>query len=242
MKAWSGIPRQGRPVAIVEVTPDLADKLPINVPSDRAILADVQKYRAELIDTCLEQDDAAMEAYLTDGSIPSAAVLRACLRKGTLNTSFNPVLCGSSYKNKGVQQVLDAVVDYLPAPTDVPSIKTVDADGEPIGERKCSDDEPFSALAFKVINDAYGALTFIRVYSGVRRRARRCRTPRAASGEIGRMVEMFARRPTRSKRRAPATSSRSCRSQTPRPVTRVRHEPPVVLERMRFRIRSSASR
>src|SRR5260370_39716864 len=108
-----------------------------------------------------------MEAYLTHGTIPSAETLRRAIRKGTLNSAFSPVLCGSSYKNKGVQQVLDAVVDYLPAPTDVPAIKTVDADGEPIGERKCSDDEPFSALAFKVINDIYGALTFVRVYSGV---------------------------------------------------------------------------
>ena len=128
---------------VLEVTPDLADKLHITVPSDRQILADVAKYRTELVDTCLEQDDEAMEAYLTHGTVPSADVLRSALRKGTLHSAFTPVLCGSSYKNKGVQQVLDAVVDYLPAPTDVASIKTVDADGEPIGERKTSDDEPF---------------------------------------------------------------------------------------------------
>src|SRR5208282_5883093 len=138
---------------VLEVTPDLADKLQITVPTDRQLLADVAKYRTELVDTCLEQDDEAMEAYLTDGTVPSADVLRRALRKGTLTSAFTPVLCGSSYKNKGVQQVLDAVVDYLPAPTDVASIKTVNADGEPIGERRCSDDEPFSALAFKVIND-----------------------------------------------------------------------------------------
>ena len=89
-----------------------------------------------------------------------------------MHSAFTPVLCGSSYKNKGVQQVLDAVVDYLPAPTDVASIKTVDADGEPIGERKTSDDEPFAALAFKVINDVYGALD---VHSRVFRRVdQRC--------------------------------------------------------------------
>ena len=99
--------------------------------------------------------------------LPSVEVLRKCLRKGTVTSAFTLVLCGSSYKNKGVQQVLDAVVDYLPAPTDVEAIKTVDADGEAVGERKSSDDEPFSALAFKVINDNYGALTFVRVYSGV---------------------------------------------------------------------------
>ena len=149
--------------ATLDITADIADKLDITVPSDRAILAAIAKYRTELVDTCLEQDDAAMEAYLNDGVEPSADVLRSCIRKGTITSAFTPVLCGSSYKNKGVTQMLDAVVDYLPAPTDVSSIKTVDADGTPIGERACSDEEPFSALAFKVINDAYGALTFVRV-------------------------------------------------------------------------------
>jgi small GTP-binding protein len=179
---------------VLDVTPDIADKLKITTPSDRAILASIDKYRTELIDTCLEQDDEAMEAYLTDGTVPSGDVLRKALRKGTLNTAFTIVLCGSSYKNKGVQQVLDAVVDYLPAPTDVPAIKTVDADGEPIGERKCSDDEPFSALAFKVINDIYGALTFIRVYSGVLTKgASVLNSTRGKREKIGRMVEMFAK-------------------------------------------------
>ncbi len=103
----------------LDITPDLADKLHITTPSDRKILADVAKYRTELVDTCLEQDDEAMEAYLTHGTVPSADVLRKALRKGTLHSAFTLVLCGSSYKNKGVQQVLDAVVDYLPAPTDV---------------------------------------------------------------------------------------------------------------------------
>src|SRR6202050_4475979 len=179
---------------VLEVTPDLADKLHITMPSDRRLLADVPKFRTELVDTCLEQDDEAMEAYLTHGVVTSGDVLRRALRKGTLHSAFTPVLCGSSYKNKGVQQVLDAVVDYLPAPTDVASIKTVDADGEPIGERKCSDDEPFAALAFKVINDAYGALTFVRVYSGVLTKGASIQnTTRGKREKIGRMVEMFAK-------------------------------------------------
>ena len=178
----------------LEVTPDLADKLHITIPTDRKILEDAHKYRTELVDTCLEQDDEAMEAHLLDGAMPSAETLRKCLRKGTINSAFTPVLCGSSYKNKGVQQVLDAVVDYLPAPTDVSSIKTVDADGHPIGERKCSDDEPFSALAFKVINDVYGALTFIRVYSGVLTKGASVQnSTRGKREKIGRMVEMFAK-------------------------------------------------
>src|SRR5919205_4168323 len=100
-----------------------------------------------------------MMAYLEEGQEPSPETLRKAIRKGLLSGAFTPVMCGSSFKNKGVQQVLDAVVDYLPAPTDVPAIKTVDENGEPNGERKTADDEPFSALAFKVINDAYGALT-----------------------------------------------------------------------------------
>ena len=179
---------------ILEVTPDIADRLGIAVPTDREILAKAEQYRKELIDTCLEMDDAAMEAYLLEEKAPSTETLRACLRKGTITGAFNPVLCGSSYKNKGVQQVLDAVVDYLPAPTDVESIKTVDADGKPIGERVCSDDEPFAALAFKVINDAYGALTFVRVYSGVLTKgASVTNSTRGKREKIGRMVEMFAK-------------------------------------------------
>ena len=179
---------------ILEVTPDIADRLGIAVPTDREILAKAEQYRKELIDTCLEMDDAAMEAYLLEEKVPSTETLRACLRKGTITGAFNPVLCGSSYKNKGVQQVLDAVVDYLPAPTDVASIKTVDADGKPIGERVCSDDESFAALAFKVINDAYGALTFVRVYSGVLTKgASVTNSTRGKREKIGRMVKMFAK-------------------------------------------------
>ena len=107
---------------VLDITDDIADKLNITVPTDRKILSEIAKYRTELVDTCLEMDDAAMEAYIGEGTVPSADTLRACLRKGTLTSAFTPVLCGSSYKNKGVQQVLDAVVDYLPAPTDVDSI------------------------------------------------------------------------------------------------------------------------
>ena len=172
----------------------LAELLGITVPSDRKILDEYEKYRTELVDTCLEMDDEAMGHYIETSEPPSAAVLRKCLRKGTVTGAFNPVLCGSSYKNKGVQQVLDAVVDYLPAPTDVEAIKTVDADGNPVGERKCSDDEPFSALAFKVINDIYGALTFVRVYSGVLTKgAQVTNSTRGKREKIGRMVEMFAK-------------------------------------------------
>jgi elongation factor G len=221
---------------VLDVTPDLADKLNITVPTDRALLADVERFRTELIDTCLEQDDVAMEAYLTDGTMPSADVLRKALRKGTITSAFTPVLCGSSYKNKGVQQVLDAVIDYLPAPTDVAAIKTVDADGHPVGERKCSDDEPFAALAFKVINDAYGALTFVRVYSGVLTKgASVMNSTRGKREKIGRMVEMFAKEanPIEEARAGDIIALVSL-SDTETGDTLCDSANPVVLERMRF--------
>ena len=220
----------------LEVTPDLADKLGITVPADRQILADVEKFRSELIDTSLEMDDEAMEKYLESGEAPSAEVLRKCLRKGTVTSKFNPVLCGSSYKNKGVQQVLDAVVDYLPAPADVEAIKTVDADGNPVGERKSSDDEPFSALAFKVINDNYGALTFVRVYSGVLTRGASVQnSTRGKREKIGRMVEMFAKEanPIEEARAGDIIALVSL-AETETGDTLCDSNNPVVLERMRF--------
>ncbi len=220
----------------LDVTSNLADQLGITVPSDRQILDQVERYRTELIDTCLEQDDAAMEAHLLDGQMPSIETIRACLRKGTLNSSFTLVLCGSSYKNKGVQQVLDAVVDYLPAPTDVASIKTVDADGLPIGERACSDAEPFSALAFKVINDVYGALTFIRVYSGVLTKGSSIlNSTRGKREKIGRMVEMFAKdaNPVEEARAGDIVALVSL-AETETGDTLCDSADPVVLERMRF--------
>ena len=220
----------------LDVTPDLADKLNIHVPSDRNLLAQVARYRTELIDTCLEQDDEAMETYLDDGVPPTADVLRRALRKGTIHSAFTPVLCGSSYKNKGVQQVLDAVVEYLPAPTDVPSIKTVDADGNPVGERKCSDDEPFSALAFKVINDAYGALTFVRVYSGVLTKGASVQnSTRGKREKIGRMVEMFAKEANPiDEARAGDIIALVSLADTETGDTLCDSANPVVLERMRF--------
>jgi elongation factor G len=221
---------------VLDVTPNIADELGITVPSDRKILADIEKYRTELVDTCLEMDDEAMEKYLTDGHAPSAEVLRKCLRKGTITSAFNPVLCGSSYKNKGVQQVLDAVVDYLPAPTDVEAIKTVDADGNPNGERKSSDDEPFSGLAFKVINDAYGALTFVRVYSGVLTKgASVMNTTRGKREKIGRMVEMFAKEANAiEEARAGDIIALVSLAETETGDTLCDSSAPVILERMRF--------
>jgi elongation factor G len=237
MKAlvWDSDDRDAKP-AIHEITPDIADKLGITVPSDRAILDQIEKFRTDLVDTCLEQDDEAMEAYLNDGTAPSVDVLKRALRKGTISSAFNPVLCGSSYKNKGVTQMLDAVVDYLPAPTDVEAIKTVDVDGNPVGERVCSDDEPFSALAFKVINDAYGALTFVRVYSGVLTKGMSImNSTRGKREKIGRMVEMFAKEanPIEEARAGDIIALVSLQ-ETDTGDTLCDSNAPVVLERMRF--------
>jgi len=130
------------------------------------LLEDAKKYRAALIERIVEQDDTAMGAYL-EGKEPSLAELKATLRKAVINNEIFPVYCGSALKNKGVQLVLDAVVDYLPSPLDLPpATGTNPKTGEPI-ERHASDDEPFCALAFKLQTDPFvGALTFFRVYSG----------------------------------------------------------------------------
>ncbi len=125
-----------------------------------------QEYRQNLIESIVEHDEAMMERYLEDGEFTEKEIIEG-VRKATLAVQINPVLCGSSFKNKGVQQLLDAIVDYLPAPTDVEAIKGVDEDGEDI-VRNSSDKEPFSALAFKIVTDPFvGKLTFFRVYSGV---------------------------------------------------------------------------
>ena len=152
-----------------------------------------QDYRAKLVEAAVEQDDAALEAYL-GGREPDEATLKRCIRQGTLNGAFVPVLNGAAFKNKGVQPLLDAVVDYLPAPTDVPSIKGLEVGGDHVIERASSDDAPFAALAFKIMNDPYvGSLTFVRVYSGVLETGRRILNPgRDRRERIGRMLEMHA--------------------------------------------------
>ncbi|MHA1546057.1 MAG: elongation factor G [Alphaproteobacteria bacterium] len=134
------------------------------IPADLADAAAAARER--LIEVAVDVDDTAMEAYL-EGDMPDVATLKALIRKGTCTNKFVPILCGSAFKNKGVQPLLDAVVDYLPSPLDVPAIKGIDVKtGEDI-VRKASDDEPLSMLAFKVMNDPFvGSLTFARIYSG----------------------------------------------------------------------------
>ena len=135
------------------------------IPDD--LLQTSRKFRENMIELAVEQDDNAMEAYL-EGNEPEEETLVACIRKGTIKSEFVPVLCGSSFKNKGVQPLLDAVVNFLPGPTDVAAIKGVKVGTNEEIERNNSDDQPFAALAFKIMNDPYvGTLTFARVYSGV---------------------------------------------------------------------------
>lgn len=135
------------------------------IPADLADKA--AEYREKLIEMVVEQDDAAMESYL-EGNEPDEATIKACIRKGTISGAFVPVMCGSAFKNKGVQPMLDAVVDYLPSPLDIGGIKGTKVDGETPDVRKPDVEEPFSALAFKIMNDPFvGTLTFIRIYSGV---------------------------------------------------------------------------
>lgn len=134
-----------------------------DVPADLKELTD--KYHAELVETVVEQDDQAMEDYL-EGKEISLETLQKCIRKGTISMSFVPVLCGSSFKNKGVQPMLDAVVDYLPSPVDIPAVVCTNLKGEEV-IRHATDNEPLAALAFKIMNDPFvGSLTFARIYSG----------------------------------------------------------------------------
>ena len=161
-----------------------------DIPADLA--DEAAKYRSELIELAVEQDDAAMEAYL-EGNEPDVATLKALIRKGTLNQSFVPVCCGSAFKNKGVQPLLDAVVDYLPSPLDIEDVQGVKMDSLEPDSRPAADDAPFSALAFKVMNDPFvGSLTFIRIYSGTLVKGTYLNSVKDKKEKVGRMLEMHA--------------------------------------------------
>ncbi|MDY0029847.1 MAG: elongation factor G [Pseudobdellovibrionaceae bacterium] len=134
------------------------------IPAD--LKEKAEEWRAKMVEMAVEMEDEAMEAYL-EGKEIDMATLKRCIRKGTLASKFVPMLCGSSFKNKGVQTLLDAVVDYLPSPIDVGAVKGKKVDSDDADSRACSDDAPFSALAFKIMNDPFvGSLTFARIYSG----------------------------------------------------------------------------
>jgi len=162
-----------------------------DVPADLAEQA--AEYREKMVETALEQDDELMEAYL-EGSEPSIDDLKKCIRRGTIALDFFPTFCGSAFKNKGVQNVLNAVVDYLPNPTEVDPQPEVDLEGNETGEVATVDPSgPLRALAFKIMDDRYGALTFTRIYSGTLNKGDTVlNTYTGKTERIGRIVEMHA--------------------------------------------------
>ena len=163
----------------------------IDIPDD--LKDQAETYRAQLIEAAVELDDDVLEAYF-GGEEPDEATLKRCIRQGTLSGKFVPVLSGSAFKNKGVQPLLDAVVDFLPAPTEVPPTQGIKPGTEEPMERKSSDDEPFSALAFKIMTDPFvGTLSFIRIYSGVLESGSYVtNTVKGQRERIGRILEMHA--------------------------------------------------
>ena len=161
-----------------EIPDDLADKC--------------EAARLEMIEACVELDETAMEQYL-EGIMPSEETIKRLLRKAVIEGAFFPVLCGSAFKNKGVQPLLDAVVDYLPSPLDRPSIKGIDLKTEEETERKSSDADPLALLAFKLMDDQYGILTFCRIYSGkLEKGVSLLNSVRGKTERVGRMVLMHA--------------------------------------------------
>jgi elongation factor G len=162
-----------------------------DVPAD--MVDDVDMYYEQMVETAVEMDDDIMMAYM-EGEAPTEEQIKACIRKGTNELAFFPTYCGSAFKNKGIQLVLDAVVDYLPSPTEVPAQPLTDERGDPTGQvATVAIDEPFRALAFKIMDDRFGALTFIRVYSGVLKKGDTILNSFTGKTErIGRMCEMEA--------------------------------------------------
>ena len=162
-----------------------------DIPADLADRA--AEAREAMIELAVEQDDTAMEAYL-EGNEPDEETLKNCIRQGTCSLAFVPVLCGTAFKNKGVQPLLDAVVDFLPSPVDVPAIKGVIPDSEEPATRASSDDEPASGLAFKIMTDPFvGSLTFVRIYSGVFKTGESLLNSVKDNRErVGRMLQMHA--------------------------------------------------
>jgi len=162
-----------------------------DVPAD--MVDRVEEFREQLIETALEQDDDLLEAYL-DGNEPSIEDIKHCVRKGTIALDFFPAFCGSAFKNKGIQNVLNGVVDYLPNPMEVEPQPEIDLEGHETGEKAIVDpDRPLRALAFKIMDDRYGALTFTRIYSGrIKKGDMVLNTFTGKTERIGRIVEMHA--------------------------------------------------
>jgi len=179
MKAYIYNDEKGEDITVEEIPADLQAK--------------AEEMRAAMMESIVEADEALMEKYFA-GEEVTVAEMKAALRKACLATTATPVFCGSAYKNKGVQKLLDAVVDYMPAPTDIPAIKGIDPDTEEEVERHSSDEEPFSALAFKIMNDPFvGKLAFFRVYSGVLESGSYVyNSTKGKKERIGRILQMHA--------------------------------------------------
>ena len=162
-----------------------------DIPAD--LVEKTKEYRDKLIEMVVEQDDEVLEKYL-EGEMPDIDTLKRCIRKGTINLDFFPTYCGSAFKNKGVQLILDAVVDYLPCPTEVKPQPEIDLEGNETGKVVIVDpDKPLRALAFKIMDDQYGALTFTRVYSGrLKKGTTILNTFTGKTERVGRLVEMHA--------------------------------------------------
>lgn len=163
----------------------------IDIPAEME--SDAQSWREKLVESAVELDESVMESYL-DGTMPDNDTLRRLIRRGTINVDFFPILCGTAFKNKGVQPLLDAVVDYLPSPLDVPAISGIDAKTDEATTRESSDSAPLSLLAFKIMNDPFvGSLTFCRIYSGVLETGSSVQnTVKDKKERIGRMLEMHS--------------------------------------------------
>ncbi|MEQ1953547.1 elongation factor G [Mesorhizobium sp. CN2-181] len=163
----------------------------VEIPAD--LKAKAEEYREKMIEAAVEMDETALENYL-EGNMPDNDQIRALIRKGTIAVKFFPMFCGSAFKNKGVQPLLDAVVEYLPSPIDVPAIKGIDAKTEAEIERHADDNEPLSMLAFKIMNDPFvGSLTFARIYSGkLSKGVSLDNTVKGKKERIGRMLQMHA--------------------------------------------------
>ena len=161
------------------------------IPADMVDKAN--EYRAAMVESAVEQDDEVMEAYL-EGNEPDIETIKRCIRKGTIDLAFFPTYCGSSFKNKGLQPILDAVVDFLPSPLEVKPLPEVDAEGNETGEFATADSsKPLRALAFKIMDDKYGALTFTRIYSGTLKKGGTVLNSFTGKTErVSRMVEMHA--------------------------------------------------
>ena len=182
MEAYIYNDDKGDDISITEIPEDMKDE--------------AELYRTELVEKICELDDDLMMEYL-DGNEPSVADLKKVLRKATCECTAVPVCCGSAYRNKGVQKLLDAIIEYMPAPTDIPAIQGVDLDGNP-AERHSSDDEPFAALAFKIMTDPFvGKLAYFRVYSGsVNSGSYVLNATKGKKERVGRILQMHANKRT----------------------------------------------